>query len=314
MNNVILGVNDLNTTHPHLIKFFESKEDSKKFSYGSSKKASLICPNCGLGKNMVVHKLATRGFSCAICKETIPLGERIVASVLKESNVEFETQKEFDWSKKRRYDFYIKEFDCIIETHGAQHYKGSCFEHMSGGRTFEVESNNDLFKESVARKNGIKHYVVIDTRKGTIDETISNLKKSELCNFIKFEELCWSNIFENISTSTISKICKRYMELGDKSTTTLMKEFKLGREAIIKHLKNGEAMGLCDYSNNIIVGGKTGRKTKPLKVLELDKTFTSMANLCRFFKEELGVHVNDDMIRTNIKRGTKYKGYTFYYL
>ena len=44
---VIKGINDIATTHPHLVKYFKNPNDAYNVTYSSSKKVDIICPICG---------------------------------------------------------------------------------------------------------------------------------------------------------------------------------------------------------------------------------------------------------------------------
>ena len=48
--------------------------------------------------------------------------------------------------------FYLPKYNCIIETHGLQHYEESSMT----SRSLQEEIDNDLFKQEMALKNGIK--------------------------------------------------------------------------------------------------------------------------------------------------------------
>lgn len=134
---IIKGINDIATTHPHLVKYFVNKEDAYKYSYGSKIKVKVKCPNCGYLKSMNINKLISRNkMTCRKCSDGISYPEKFLYSILKQLNIDFETQKIFDWSRnldnKKLYDFYFK-YDnkkVIIETHGSQHYDEKGFENL----------------------------------------------------------------------------------------------------------------------------------------------------------------------------------------
>jgi len=44
-----------------------------------------------------------------------------MSCVLDELLVLYETEVQFDWSDNKRYDFYLPEYNAIIEMHGKQH-------------------------------------------------------------------------------------------------------------------------------------------------------------------------------------------------
>ena len=92
--------------------------------------------------------------------------ERYVSSFLRILGIEFNREMVFSWSEgtgakgHKRYDFFLPDFNTIIEVHGAQHYQGG-FE-FCGGRTLAEEQANDKYKEKLARENGISKYIVIN--------------------------------------------------------------------------------------------------------------------------------------------------------
>lgn len=313
----VKGVNDIATTHPHLIKYFANKEDSTKYTSGSNKKVEIICPTCGERKIMAVVKLSNRRFSCAICNEKgISNNEKFMRSLLIALGVDFKREKTFTWSGNRRYDFYIPSINCIIEMHGKQHYKEGCFEYYKNGLTLEKQLEIDKCKRELAINNNIDNYVEIDCsgeNLHTIKQEILNSPLKELLNIN--EAIFKSKKFtESITSSFLSELVKYWSSLEDKSTTKIMERFDICRETAIRYLRLGEEIGICDYSSYVIVGGKVGRKTVPIKVIELDMTFTSFPNLRKYFNEEKGIKLDRNSLRKAIKNNRKYKNYTFIYI
>ncbi|MEG1620242.1 MAG: hypothetical protein RR335_11910, partial [Eubacterium sp.] len=92
--------------------------------------------------------------------------EKYVSSFLKILGIEVNRKMVFGWSQgtgdkgHKRYDFFLPDFNTIIEVHGAQHYQGG-FE-FCGGRTLAEKRANDKYKETLARENGISNYIVIN--------------------------------------------------------------------------------------------------------------------------------------------------------
>ena len=78
-------------------------------------------------------------------------------------------QKTFDWSQRKRYDFYIEEINTIIVVHGDQHYANS-FESI-GGKTLEKEIENDALKQRLAIENGMNNDIVRDARYPVLSDT-----------------------------------------------------------------------------------------------------------------------------------------------
>lgn len=66
---VMVGVNDIATTRPDLVKYFKEKEDAFRYTSGSEKYVDIICPECGYEDNIRISNLSRFGFSCNGCYE-----------------------------------------------------------------------------------------------------------------------------------------------------------------------------------------------------------------------------------------------------
>lgn len=108
--------------------------------------------------------------------------ERKTKDYLNEKNVDFVMQKTFDDCKnihKLRFDFYLPKYNCVIETHGEQHYKDSTdFFKVS----LDEQQKRDKYKQEYCELNGIKYYVipywefdVCKNRKEKYKETINKI-------------------------------------------------------------------------------------------------------------------------------------------
>lgn len=76
------------------------------------------CLTCGYERELLEQHIVSDGHDCPICGDYITFPEKIIISLLKYLHIEFEPQKKFKWSNKKRYDFYIPSINCIIETNG----------------------------------------------------------------------------------------------------------------------------------------------------------------------------------------------------
>jgi len=66
---VMVGINDIATTRPDLIKYLKYKEDSYKYTFGSEKYVDVVCPECGYECSVRISNLSRFGFSCNGCYE-----------------------------------------------------------------------------------------------------------------------------------------------------------------------------------------------------------------------------------------------------
>jgi hypothetical protein len=69
--------------------------------------------------------------------------ESQIARILKEKNIRYFREVSFDL--KKRFDFYIPLIDLVIEYDGSQHFE------------FFKEINNDIEKEAILKRHGVKY-------------------------------------------------------------------------------------------------------------------------------------------------------------
>lgn len=138
------GLNDLWTKNPEMAKLLKNPEDGYKLGEWSRIPTDWICPYCGKEiKDRPPKQVKSNGLNCNNCSESLSYPEKFFREFLKYMNIDFKSQKIFDWAKNKKYDFY---FDGIIcETHGLQHYEKSWTSVWK--RDLETEQENDRFKK-----------------------------------------------------------------------------------------------------------------------------------------------------------------------
>lgn len=113
-----------------------------------------------------------QGKGCPRCNRYNSKGSKAIKKWLTEHNFEFETEKKFDWSDMKRYDFYIPSLNLLIEFNGEQHYRP--IEFFLRSRNFEEQQVADRFKEEQARLHGYKFLVIRYDELQQISEILSN--------------------------------------------------------------------------------------------------------------------------------------------
>lgn len=145
--------NCISTTHPHILKYLKNKEDGLKYSAYKREPVLLRCPDCGYEKERKIILLIKHGFGCPKCSDGKSYPERFIFSFLEYLNIDFIPQlsrRNMSWCDGYRYDFYIPIFNCIIETHGIQHYQA-----IKGWTPLKEVQETDNTKEKLSKNNGI---------------------------------------------------------------------------------------------------------------------------------------------------------------
>lgn len=218
-------------------------DEAKTLTPYSNKKIQIICPACKTKQPIQLCKLTERGFRCNKCSDGLSYPERLFRSVLKKLKIAYLGQLTYD-NGKTRYDFFLPDFNAIIETHGTQHYEES-----GRGRTLEEEQKNDEYKRKLAIENGIKNedYHDIDCRVSTLEWCRPNIEKViNLYTQITLTEEDWRQISIDSLTNILVEVCKRY-EVKRCSIPMLASEFNIDKTTVRNYLKTGSSLGLCSY-------------------------------------------------------------------
>lgn len=243
-NKVIYGFNDLATTHPELVKYFQNPEDAKKYTYGSKQKVLLKCLECGKVKETTLDILSHQGFSCNYCSDGISYPEKIISLILSELNIVFTKQFKFE-RFNYRYDFYLPKYNIIIEVHGRQHYENSKW------KTYDEEHKNDLFKYDLAILNEYeynKNFFIIDAKESDIAYLRNNIEQCEFFKQFDLNNIDWNKIDKNAQMSLRINVCKYWNKHKNITTKNLGEIFGIGKSTTLRYLNWGNQNGLCIYN------------------------------------------------------------------
>lgn len=249
-DTVMVGVNDLCTTHPEIAKLLANFEDGRNVTYGTTKKLKWICPDCGKLRNDTPKNIINFGVRCINCSDHISFPNKVVYNLLWQIEADFFSEKSFDYSvnengNKVIYDFYIPSKNIIIEVHGAQHYVRQIH---NDARTVQEEQENDKYKMNLAITNGIEEnkYIVIDACCTDFDYIKSNIIDSNLSKYYDLSAVDWSKVFEDSLHSIVLKASSLWNE-GYK-TCEIAEKLHKSVSCIISLLKQGNKIGECNYT------------------------------------------------------------------
>lgn len=237
---IVKGINDIATTHPHLVKYFVNEEDTYKYSAGSGIRVKTKCPICNSIKETTIKKLQEREYACLSCGDGVSYPSKFMHNLLNQFGLDFQVEKKFDWSNNKRYDFYIPFIKGIIEVNGMQHYEYTC-----RGRTLEEEQESDKIKKELALSNNIEHYIVIDCRYSNLDFIKNNIMNSKLAELFDISSLDWNRCHENSCRSLIKEACDLWN--SGKNVEEIRKLLKRDKLTVRKYLKMGAKINLCIY-------------------------------------------------------------------
>lgn len=315
---VVQGINDLWTTHPEYAKLLVDKNDGYKYSYGSNKKIYWICPYCGESIYQSPNKFISRKTLCTKCQGGASYGERFVNNFLQQLCEPFETEKVFDWSNNKRYDFYLPIRNSIIEVHGKQHYSDSDFS-CFGGRTYYEEQENDEYKKDLAIKNKIENYIVINS--SIIGQDF--LKQSIMCSLLPTildftqDDIDWYECNQASLKNIVKEVCDEYNK-GQTDIKKLVYIFGKSHNTIIGYLKMGAKIGWCKYDPQKAIeecrkanGARVvATMSKPIIQMDLDGNYLREFPSIQSAQRELGISKIWDCL---VGRSSKAGGFKWKY-
>lgn len=136
-------------------------------------KVEIICPKHGIFYQKPTIHIHAKS-NCPECN--ITKGEEAISIWLNDKDIFyiFQYKVKID-NSYHYYDFYLPEYNIMIEFNGLQHYKPIKF--FGGYKTFEYTQERDKIKENYCLENQIK--LIILSYKDNIEETLNNLHLHE---------------------------------------------------------------------------------------------------------------------------------------
>lgn len=224
-----------------LFELYITEEQMKQYTPYSNQKIDMVCPDCGRHKKLAPHVLIGNGLGCT-CSDGQTYPNKFVYSILNQLGIEYEHEYSPEWIKPKRYDIYIPSLNCIIENHGAQHYKECAYTQ----RTLEAEQENDSYKKDMALRYGVQKYIIIDCQESTMEYIKTSIINSELYSLLNCDNVDWNqcNVF---ATSNLVKEAARLWEDGLR-TKEIAQRLHVATGTACKYLMRAKALNWCTYT------------------------------------------------------------------
>lgn len=341
-HNVVEGINDIPTTAPFMVKYFQGGYDEAKLytKWGSGNqnnkggKIHAICPDCGQvkDKKISIQDIYKNNSIGCFCSDKIPYPEKAMFSILKQLKLNFKTQvsKEvFSWiidNKRYDFSFVFNNEQFLIETHGIQHYEQS-----SRGRSLEEEQENDKLKKELALANGIKeeNYIVIDCRYSNLDWIKNNdngILNSRLNELFDLNNINWLKVEEFTCINLVKEACNLKRNNDELTIIEISEIIGYSRSSVYNWITKGFKLGWCDYDpqkekekrNKTISDINKKRCSKSVEIFKNGLSlgvFVSGSELAKQSKELFGIKLIQSMI-SQVCTGKRksYYGFVFKYV
>lgn len=303
---VQVGINNIPTTAPWMVKYFQNGyEEAKKYSRSSTKRLFFKCPDCNRIKHnkIAIQQLYKIGKISCICQDGMSLPEKIMYYLLLQSNdisKNFKYQYSPTWcqfylgntKKHGIYDFYFKidDNEFLIEMDGNFHYE----KHYKG-KTVQLQKQIDHQKDILAKENGMK-VVRIDCKRSDFEYVKNNILKSCLFTMLKLDDVDWEKIKENCYKNIIKLVCDDY-KFGMHNTVKLAEKYHISRSSVISYLHIGNENKWCEYH---------GGNKKKVYQYTLDGEFVKCWDSCNEAIRKTGISSINACLINKIKQAGGY--------
>lgn len=329
---IVPGVNDISTTDPWMVPFFQGGiEEAQKYCSGSSKSIYLKCPVCGRVKNTKMNICDLKrygGFQC-VCHDGKTFPNKFIygiAEELKRTNQIKEFKEEFKIDGKFYDMCFINEMILVEMDSGLNH--GKIIQKHKPNKFIPVTTFlNDTKKDEIAKDNDYS-IIRIDCYKSEFEYIKENIINSELSNIFDLKIINWNNVLKLCTTNLIEEVSNYKREHPEALAVEIAPLFGLSDVTVRKYLKMGASLGWCVFDHDIEVNNyiKKMKGNRPNEIPVLvdpddedfePKFYDSLEDLENNSITDFGEKIWADTIRNNYneKRGcSSISGYDIYFI
>lgn len=332
--SILEGYNDIPTTAPWMVKYFQGGYDEAKlYTKTSNQKIYPICPDCGRvkKKKMVIYNLFYYKSIACSCSDGYSYPNRFMHLMLEQLKVKYKAEKSFKWckfsikkiNKTGRYDFYFKlnNKEYIIEMDGGFHKK----DNEISGQSKEESQLIDYEKDRLAKEHGIE-VIRINCNYGQLENRFEHIKQNILKNekinrIFNLNRVEWELLKRMVTSNLVKVICEFKNNNPNMTTKDISENFKLCRSLVTKYLNIGSEFGWCNYNGKEEMSKSAKKSNRNGKLVEIFKddnskgVYLSVHELDRKSLNDFGIKLDYRNISAvcNGKR-KMYKGFIFKYI
>lgn len=281
-HKVLKGVNDISTTHPHLVKYFVNIEDTYRYSYGSDVKVLVKCPICENVRELGIDRFIKHGLACPKCSDGVSYPNKFCFNLLEQLLTfnTFETEYSPEWIGRKRYDFYFKlnNKEYIIEMDGGLGHGNKT--HGKSKYTSEELKLIDDYKDEQAKLHNIE-VIRIDCNYPNYESSFNYIKQNILNNEIlnilfDFNMINWNKLFNDCLNSRIKEACDLWNS-GIHSTTKIANIMKISSTTVCCYLKQGSKLKWTSYKPSHITN------TRQIICITTNKKFNTIKEAGEYY-------------------------------
>ena len=245
---VLIGYNDLWTTHREIAKLLQDPEIGYKHTYGSKYETNFVCPICGNIIFKSIKNVYSRGLACPRCADTISYPNKFMRAMLKQLDVQnIKHEYSPSWLGYYSFDNYfeINGLKILLEADGGVGHGHKAF----GSNDIDtIGIKRDRIKDDLALEHGMR-VVRIDCNYQDFNKykyIKQQIMNSELTSIVDLSCVDWDECHAEALSSLVYKSAVLYNDgygVGEISC-------KLGYNSgtINSWLKQATQIGLCAYS------------------------------------------------------------------
>lgn len=250
---VVKGINDIPTTAPWMIPFFQGgEEEAEKYYVGSHEKVLPICPHCGRVRDhpIEVYRIyKEHGISC-VCNDNITIPNKFIFGICEQ----LEAQNQIDLFKREYkipkikecylYDIYFKKNNkkYLVEMDGGWHFEDNNLSGLTAEEAFEIDMN----KAEVAFNNNYELIRVV-CKSSQYSYLRQNVINSQLSEVVDLTLINWNEVYEFCSSNLVEKVCEYRRKHEDAFPRKIAKVFHLSVDSVKEYMKRGAEIGWCEY-------------------------------------------------------------------